>query len=52
MERDQDRRLSMRRRPKAPPDLIEILLWMVMIVATVLMGVIAILPVWDIASWA
>jgi|GEM_PF-2859994 hypothetical protein len=42
----------MRRRPKAPPDLIEILLWTVMVIATVLMGVFAILPVWDITRWA
>ena len=42
----------MRGRSKAPQDLIEILLWMILILATVLMGVVVILPVWDIASWA
>ena len=49
---DQDQRLSVRGRSKAPQDLIEILLWMILILATVLMGVVVILPVWDIASWA
>jgi hypothetical protein len=33
------------------PDLVELLLWLGMIVATVAMAAVAIRPVWDMTAW-
>jgi hypothetical protein len=40
-----------RRRRTRPPDPVELLLWLGMIVATVAMAALAIRPIWDMTAW-